>query len=165
MRRNGWVINLSHLRVVLQILYYLQCILYVTLYTEAQCLQALKKNPGIEWRDGCTGITKDDRTDSGYEGCCSGYICEYGTMIRWVWLGESRELVGIRLPVELTAIYDDTTERLTVTADELGSRMNHDVSTVLDRTDEVWSAEGVIDNQWDVVAMSNLCQLIDIGYI
>ncbi len=111
MRRNGWVINLSHLRIVLQIFYHLQCILNVTLYTEAQCLQALKKNPGIEWRDGCTGITKDDRTDSGYEGCCSGYICEYGTMIRWVWLSESRELVGICLPVELTAIYDDTTER------------------------------------------------------
>ena len=43
-------------------------------------LQALKKNPGIEWRDGGTGITKDDRTDSGYEGCCSGYICEYPHM-------------------------------------------------------------------------------------
>ena len=57
------MINLSHLRIVLQILYHLQCILNVTLYTEAQCLQALKKNPGIEWRDGCTGITKDDRTD------------------------------------------------------------------------------------------------------
>ena len=38
MRRNGWVINLSHLRIVLQILYHLQCILNVTLYTEAQCL-------------------------------------------------------------------------------------------------------------------------------
>ena len=43
--------------------------------------------------------------------------------------------------------------------------MNHDVSTVLDRADEIWSAEGIIDNQWDVVAMSNLCQLIDISYI
>ena len=36
-------------------------------------------------------------------------IGEYGTMIRWVWLSESRELVGICLPVELTAIYDDAT--------------------------------------------------------
>ncbi|CDC25491.1 5-enolpyruvylshikimate-3-phosphate synthase [Prevotella sp. CAG:386] len=165
MRRDGWVIDLGYLWIVLQILYYLQGILYVALYTEAQCLQALKKNPGIEWRDGGTGITKDDRTDSGYEGCCSGYICEYGTMIRWVWLGESRELVGIGLPVELTAIYDDTTERRTVTADELSGRVNHDVGSVLDRTDEIWSAEGVVDNQWDVVAMSNLCQLIDIGHI
>ena len=52
-----------------------------------------------------------------------------------------------------------------MTADELGSRVNHDICSVLDRADEVWGAEGVIDNQWDVVAMSNLCQLIDIGYI
>ena len=52
-----------------------------------------------------------------------------------------------------------------MTADELGSRVNHDVCSVLDRADEVWGAEGVIDNQWDVVAMSNLSQLIDIGYI
>ena len=111
MRRNGWVINLSHLRVVLQILYYLQCILNVTLYTEAQCLQALEQHPCIEWRDGCTGVAKDDRTDAGYEGCCSCYICEDCTVIRWVWLGEGRELVGIGLPVELTAIYDDATER------------------------------------------------------
>ena len=52
-----------------------------------------------------------------------------------------------------------------MTADELGSRVNHDICSVLDRADEVWGAESVIDNQWDVVAMSNLCQLIDIGYI
>ena len=52
-----------------------------------------------------------------------------------------------------------------MTADELGSRVNHDICSVLDRTNEVWGAESVIDNQWDVVAMSNLCQLIDIGYI
>ena len=25
--------------------------------------------------------------------------------------------------------------------------------------------EGVVNNEWDVVAISNLCQLIDIGYI
>ena len=43
--------------------------------------------------------------------------------------------------------------------------MNDDVGSRVDRTDEVWGAEGVIDNQWDVVAMSNLSQLIDIGYI
>ena len=165
MRRNGWVIDLSYLWIVLQVLHYLQCILYVAFYTEAQCLQALEQNPGIEWRDGGTGITKDDRTDTGYEGSCSGYICEDCTVIRWVWLGEGRELVCIRLPVELTAIYDDATERRTMTADELSGRVNHDVGSVLDRTDEVWSAEGVVDNQWDVVAMSNLSQLVDIGYI
>ena len=43
--------------------------------------------------------------------------------------------------------------------------MNHDVCSVLDRADEIWSAEGIIDDQWDVVAMSNLCQLIDICHI
>ena len=86
-------------------------------------------------------------------------------MIRWVWLGEGRELVGIGLPVELTAIYDDATERRTMTADELSGRVNHDVSSVFDRADEIWSAEGVVDNQWDVVAMSNLSQLVDIGHI
>ena len=52
-----------------------------------------------------------------------------------------------------------------MTADELSGRVNYDVGSVLDRTDEIWSAEGVVYNQWDVVAMSNLSQLIDIGYI
>ena len=30
-----------------------------------------------------------------------------------------------------------------MTADELGSRVNHDICSVLDRADEVWGAEGV----------------------
>ena len=48
---------------------------------------------------------------------------------------------------------------------EMQGELNHDICSVLDRADEVWGAEGVVDNQWDVVAMSNLCQFIDIGYI
>ena len=104
MGRYGWVIYLGYLRILLQVLHNLQCVLYVALYTEAQCLQALEQNPSVEWADGSTCITKDDRTDTSYEGCWTCYVGEDSTMIRWVWLSEGRELVGICLPVELTTI-------------------------------------------------------------
>ena len=41
-------------------------------------------------------------------------------MIGWVGLGQCWELVGVLLPVELAAIYDDTAQRGSVTAQELG---------------------------------------------
>ena len=52
-----------------------------------------------------------------------------------------------------------------MTAQELGCRVNDDVCSVLYRTDEVWSTECVVDDEWYVVAMCNLSQRIDVGNV
>ena len=50
-------------------------------------------------------------------------------------------------------------------ADEFGCGMNNDVCAVLDRTNEVWSCEGIIDNQRNFVLMCNFCKCFDIDNI
>ena len=49
-----------------------------------------------------------------------------------------------------------------MTANELCGRMNNDVSSMFDRTNEVRSAEGVVDDERNVMTMSNLCKTVDI---
>ena len=51
-----------------------------------------------------------------------------------------------------------------MTADELSGRVNHDVGSVLDRADEIWSAEGVVNDDNGVVAMSYLGYFVYIGH-
>lgn len=75
-------------------------------------------------------------------------------MVRWIGLGDRWISVSVGLPVELAAIDDDTAERSAVTADELGSRMNHDVGAVLDRTDQD-RCEGVVDNEDNAMLVRN----------
>ena len=50
-------------------------------------------------------------------------------------------------------------------ADEFGCGMNNDVCAILDRTNEVWSCEGIIDNQRNFVLMCNFCKCFDIDNI
>ena len=50
-------------------------------------------------------------------------------------------------------------------ADELGSRVNNDISAVLNRTDEVRGTESVVDYERQTVLVRNLCDSLDIRNI
>lgn len=115
------MIDLSHLRVLGKIFNDLQCVLYVTLYAQWQRLSALKKNPCVERRDCSASVTKDDGTDTCDESCRTSNISEDGTVIRWVWLSDSRILVSVSLPIELATVNDNAAEGRAVTTDELCS--------------------------------------------
>lgn len=57
-------------------------------------------------------------------------------------------------PVEVSAVNNDATEGCPVATDELCCRMNHDVSTVLDRTKQVGGGcEGVVYHERYLMAM------------
>ena len=86
-------------------------------------------------------------------------------MIGRIGLAQCGELVSILLPVKLSAINDDTTQRRTVTADKLGGRMHHDISSMFDRTNQVRCAKRIVDNQGDVMLMGYLSQCINIGHV
>ena len=85
-------------------------------------------------------------------------------MIAGVRLGESRELAA-GLPVELAAVHDDAAQRGAVAADELGGGMDDDICAVLNGTDQVRGAEGIIDDQRQAVLVRDGCNGIDIGDI
>ena len=76
-------------------------------------------------------------------------------MIARVGFGYPREFARA-LPVELTAFYDNSAYRGAVTADELGCGMNYDIRAVLDGSDKIRRCERRINDERDVVLMSNL---------
>ena len=141
---------------VFQEVNHFQGILHVTLYTQAQCFHTLQQDEGIEWGNGSTGVTQDDGTDAGDVSSSAYCIGKYDTMIRRIWFCQSGELVGVLLPVELTTIDDDTTQRSTMSAQELSGRVYHDVCSVLKRTNQVRCTKGVVDDEGNAVFMGHL---------
>ena len=65
MAREGRMVHLGHLGMVGEEIDHLQGILHMTLYAQAQRLDTLQEDKGIEGRDGSTSITQDDGTDAG----------------------------------------------------------------------------------------------------
>ena len=104
------MIHLSHLGMVSQEIHHLQSILYMALYAQTQCLNTLQQDKGIEWRQCGTGIAQQHGTDTGDVGSSTNSIGKHDTVIRRIGLGQCGELIGIGLPVELTAIHNHTTQ-------------------------------------------------------
>ena len=82
-------------------------------------------------------------------------------MVAGVGIGDVAELAAC-LPVELAAVHDDAAQRGAVAADELGGGMNNDICAVLNGTDQVRGAEGIIDDQRQAVLVRDGCNGIDI---
>ena len=83
-----------YLWLALQIFYNLQRVLYMTLYTERQCLKSLQKQEGIERRKRSSGITKKDRTYFCNECSRSNCFCKADAVVARVWLGQGCEFAG-----------------------------------------------------------------------
>ena len=66
-------------------------------------------------------------------------------MVGGVGLGDLR-ILAARLPIEVTAVDDHTAQRGAVAADELGCGVDDDVGTMLQRTEQIRGAEGVVDD-------------------
>ena len=75
-----------YLWLALHIFYNLQRVLYMTLYTERQCLKSLQEDEGAHRRNCCSCVTKKDRTDLCNKCSRSACFCEAYAMIAWVWL-------------------------------------------------------------------------------
>ena len=137
----------------------LQGIEDMTLNTERERLKTLQEDPCVERRDAGTLIAEQQGTDTGHER--SGELTEDEAVVRRVGIGEAGELIVLEV-IELATVDDDTTEAGSVTANELCSAMHHDISSVLDRTNEVRGTECVVDNQWDAVTVCDLSRALDI---
>ena len=66
------------------------------------------------------------------------------------------------LPVKFPGFHDDAPQSGAVAADKLGSGMDHHVCAVLDGTDQVRGAEGIINDQRQVVLVGNGRNGIDV---
>ena len=135
MALQGRVVHLGHFRMAGQEADHLQRILHMALHAQAQCLNALQQDEGVEGRNGGTGVAQQDGTDAGDEGCCSHGVGKHDAVIRGVGLGQCGEFLGIGLPVELAAVDDYAAQTAAMTAQELGGRVHYDVGSVLKRPD------------------------------
>ncbi len=82
-------------------------------------------------------------------------------MIARVGGGDVRILAAC-LPVKLAGFHDNAAEGRAVAADELCSGVYHDVRAVLDGTDQIRGAEGVVDHQRKAVLVCDRCDRIDV---
>ena len=153
--------NVGHMRILRQVIDDLQCILGMTLYAERQGLDALQEQPCIERCKGCALVTQNDGTKIGSDGGRCAVGSEGYTMVGLVLRGEPWPLLRL-VPVELAGIDDDAADGGSVTTDELRRRMNDDVGTVLDRTDLYRGCEGVIDDEREVMLVSDLYPLVEV---
>ena len=85
-------------------------------------------------------------------------------MIRGIRLAKAGILVGMGLPIEVTAIYDTTTDAGRVAIHIFRSRVGHDIGTPFERAAIDRCREGVIDNEWHTLLVGNPGELLDVEH-
>lgn len=85
-------------------------------------------------------------------------------MIAWVRFCEGRELSAC-LPVELAAVNDNAADSSTVSADKLCCGVDNDVCTVIKRSYEVRCSECAVNNERDLVLVSNFRNLFNVDKV
>src|SRR5690348_13062755 len=73
-----------------------------------------------------------------------------------VRLAKHRKTSGVLLPRESPAVDDDPSERGAMAAQEFGERMHNNVRPVIDRTQQDWGGNRVIDDQRNPVFVSDV---------
>ena len=155
------VIHLLNLRVLRQELDNLQRVLDMALHAERQGLGALQEQEGVERRDGTAFIAEQDCADVGHKGRRARDIREGRAVVARVRIRNVRELAAL-LPVVAAAVHNDAAERGAVAADELRCGVNHNVSAVLERANQVGRAEGIIDHERQAVLMCDRRNRVDV---
>ena len=159
--RQRRMVDVLDLRMVLEEFNDLLGVLDMALNAQRQRLGALEQQECVERRDGSAGVAEKDRADIGYESSRADSVREGDAVVARVRLSDRRVLAG-SLPVELAGVDDNAAEGRAVAADELGSGMDNDVRAVLDRTDEVRGAEGVVDDERQAVLVRDLSDGFDV---
>ena len=148
----GRVVHGNHFGMLLQEFNHFQGILHMTFHAKRQRLQSLQQNESIERTDCGTGITQQYGTDTDGIGSRTGSVDETYSMITRVRFRQLGKLPRGH-PVELAAIYNNTTQGRTMPSDELRCRMDYNICPMLYGTNQVRSTEGVIYNQRNPVTV------------
>lgn len=160
----GGVMYSLYLRVLAEVLNYLQRVEYVALNTQREGFQTLEEYECVERRDSSAGVAQEDSSDVGHESCRANCVREADAVVGGVRLGDPCVSAGL-LPVEVAAVYDNAADCCSVAADELCSGVYHDVSAVLNRAEQVRSCKGAVNYQRDTVLVSDLREVLDVGYV
>ncbi len=158
------MIYFLNLRMLVQILYNLQCILHMPLHPQGQGFQSLKKNESMERGQGGSGIPEQYRADTRYKSRRTRGFCEADPMIACVGFGKAWKFTAC-FPVKSSAVNDDASDRGSVSADEFRCGMYHDIGAIFNRTDQIRSGKGIVYHQRDSMCMGDNRQLFNIRYV
>ena len=86
-------------------------------------------------------------------------------MIVGIGSGDGRILIGMGFEIKLAAIHYYATQTGTMTAQEFGGRVHHHIDAMLDGSNQVGSAEGIVDNKEDAMTVSDFCHTLQVGDI
>ena len=101
---------------------------------ECKCLQPLDEDEAICWAQAAPQVTQPFDTSTDDERSRPEGLAIAQAVVAWAGLSEVGELtIG---PVKLTRVDDRTTHRCTIPTEVLRQRIDHDVSTMLNRTAE-----------------------------
>lgn len=107
-------------------------------------------------------VTQQDSADIGCKGGGTGSLGKRNTVVGGVGLSDLGVL-ATRLPIEVTAVDDHTAQRGAVAADKLGCGVDDDVGTMLQRTEQIRGAEGVVDDNRQAMLLGDLGDGVDVG--
>ena len=158
------MIDLLDKRVVDEVIENFLGVLRVTLQAQRKSFGALQEQECGKRRDRRAGISEQDCADIHRECSLTCGVCKLHAVIAGVWLGNPR-ISARSCPIKGAAVYDDAAECRAVTADEFCRRVNDDVCAVLDRSDKIRSAEGVVNNERKSVSVGDLGERVDVGDI
>ncbi len=121
---------------------------HVALHAQAERLDALQEQPGVERRLAGADIAQD--LDAGF-GDESGFtqVSILDAVVAGIGRGEIFEATAA-CPIEIAAIDDDPADRGAVTAEELGGGMGDDIGTPFERPAQVRSGKGVVYHQREI---------------
>ena len=123
-----------------------QGVLGVALGAEREGLDTEEELLGGEGVQAGTEVTEDLDADADDEGDGAEGLPELEAVVALSRLDHLGEALGVLAPVELAGVDDDTADGGAVAANPLGSRVDDDISTVLDGADEVTTGtEGVVN--------------------
>ena len=160
--RQARVVHLGDVAVTSQELNDLLGVLDMTVDAQRQGLGALEQDPGVKRANASALVTQQDGADIGREGGRAGSLGKRDAMVGGIGLGDLR-ILAARLPVKVAAIDNHAAQRGTVTANELGRGVDDDIGAMLQRTEQIRGAEGVIDNNRQAMLLGNLGDGVDVG--
>ncbi len=91
-------------------------------------------------------------------------LCKADAVIACIWLGQGRKLPGC-LPVKLSAVHNNPANGSPMSADKLGCRVNDNIRSILNRTDQIRRPECIVDNKRNPVSVRNRCDLLNIRHV
>ena len=84
-----------------------------------------------------------------------GGIHKGNTVVARICLCNVRIFSGF-LPIKLSGIYNNTSERCPMTANELCCRMYNDIRSILNRLNKIWGSKCVVNHKRNIMSMCNL---------